>query len=87
MRYQLRYIRVRTHRKGELTVRDTGIEPVTPSVSGKCSTAELIALAFKFSHGGELRGGNGNRTRVDGFADRCLSHSAIPPWRETRLMW
>ena len=51
MRYQLRYIRVRTHRKGELTVRDTGIEPVTPSVSGKCSTAELIALAFKFSHG------------------------------------
>ena len=73
MRYQLRYIRVRTHRNGELTVRDTGIEPVTPSVSGKCSTAELIALAFKFSHGGELRGGNGNRTRVHGFAGRCLA--------------
>ena len=47
MRYQLRYIRVRTHRKGELTVRDTGIEPVTPSVSGKCSTAELIARSSK----------------------------------------
>ena len=24
-------------------VRDTGIEPVTPSVSGRCSTAELTA--------------------------------------------
>ena len=33
MRYQLRYIRV----------RDTGIEPVTSSVSGKRSPAELIA--------------------------------------------
>ena len=47
MRYQLRYIRVRIHRNGELTVRDTGIEPVTPSVSGKCSTAELIARSSK----------------------------------------
>ena len=35
MRYQLRYIR---------TVRDTGIEPVTSSVSGKRSPAELNAL-------------------------------------------
>ena len=35
MRYQLRYIR---------TVRDTGIEPVTSSVSGKRSPTELIAL-------------------------------------------
>ena len=34
MRYQLRYIR---------TVRDTGIEPVTSSVSGKRSPAELNA--------------------------------------------
>ena len=25
-------------------VDDTGIEPVTPSVSGKCSPAELIVL-------------------------------------------
>ena len=38
MRYQLRYIR---------TVRDTGIEPVTSSVSGKRSPAELIAQASK----------------------------------------
>src|SRR5450755_1375040 len=50
-------------------VGDTGIEPVTPSVSGKCSPAELIAR----------RGGSGNRTRVQGFAGPCLSHSAIPP--------
>ena len=25
-------------------VRDTGFEPVTPSVSGRCSTTELTAL-------------------------------------------
>ena len=28
-----------------------------------------------------LRGGDGNRTRVQGFADLCLSHSATPPER------
>ena len=47
MRYQLRYIRsagVRPHRgSGGILVRDTGIEPVTSSVSGKRSPAELIA--------------------------------------------
>ena len=37
MRYQLRYIR---------PVRDTGIEPVTSSVSGKRSPAELNAQYF-----------------------------------------
>lgn len=47
---------------------DTGIEPVTSSVSRKRSPTELIA-----------RGGSGNRTRVQGFAGPCLSHSAIPP--------
>ncbi len=30
-------------RSSELMVGDTGIEPVTPSMSTKCSTAELIA--------------------------------------------
>ena len=29
-----------------IMVGDTGIEPVTPSMSTKCSTAELIALTF-----------------------------------------
>ena len=47
---------------------DTGIEPVTSSVSRKRSPTELIA-----------RGGGGNRTRVQGFAGPCLSHSATPP--------
>ncbi len=47
---------------GLTMVRDTGIEPVTSSVSGKRSPAELIA-----------RGGDGNRTRVHGFAGRCLT--------------
>jgi site-specific DNA recombinase len=49
-------------------VGDTGIEPVTSSVSGKRSPTELVA-----------RGGCGNRTRVQGFAGPCLSHSANPP--------
>ena len=54
-------------------VGDTGIEPVASSVSRKRSPTELIA-----------RGGGGNRTRVQGFAGPCLSHSATPPvcpWR------
>ena len=50
-------------------VGGTGIEPVASSVSGKRSPAELTAR----------RGGSGNRTRVQGFAGPCLSHSAIPP--------
>ena len=29
-------------------VRDTGFEPVTPSVSGRCSTTELTALKSSF---------------------------------------
>lgn len=33
-------------------VRDTGFEPVTPSVSGRCSTTELTALDLS-SGGGE----------------------------------
>ncbi len=43
-------------------VGDTGIEPVTSSVSGKRATAAPIA-----------RGGYGIRTRVYGFAGRCLA--------------
>ena len=31
-----------TRKSGEFMVDDTGIEPVTPSMSTKCSTAELI---------------------------------------------
>ena len=41
---------------------DTGIEPVTSSVSGKRAPAAPIA-----------RGGYGIRTRVYGFAGRCLA--------------
>ena len=49
-------------------VGDTGFEPVTSSVSGKRAPTAPIA-----------RGGCGNRTRVQGFAGPCLSHSANPP--------
>lgn len=55
---------------GLKSVRDTGIEPVTSSVSGKRSPAELIARALFTWCGG---GGDGNRTRVHGFAGRCLT--------------
>jgi hypothetical protein len=48
-------------------VRGTGIEPATSSVSGKRSPAELTALDQ--GNGG----GDGNRTRVHGFAGRCLT--------------
>ena len=49
-------------------VGDTGFEPVTSSVSRKRAPTAPIA-----------RGGCGNRTRVQGFAGPCLSHSANPP--------
>ena len=49
-------------------VGGTRFELVASSVSGKRSPTELTA-----------RGGSGNRTRVQGFAGPCLSHSAIPP--------
>ena len=46
MRYQLRYIR-KSHKRASDLVHDTGIEPVTSSVSGKRSPAELIALSIQ----------------------------------------
>ena len=57
---------------GGFRVRDTGIEPVTSSVSGKRATAAPIAPveAFQLKKSG---GGDGIRTRVNGFAGRCLA--------------
>ena len=57
-----------------MLVRDTGIEPVTSSVSGKRSPAELIA------RGVHIGGGDGNRTRVHGFAGRCLTTRPLHRW-------
>ncbi len=45
---------------------------MTSSVSGKRSPAELIARASRPDVSGR-GGGDGNRTRVDGFAGRCLT--------------
>ena len=50
------------------SVGDTGFEPVTSSVSGKRATAAPIAQ-YSIAH----RGGDGIRTRVNGFAGRCLA--------------
>src|SRR3954447_25886445 len=65
------------HRKGDgiLQVGDTGIEPVTSPVSGKRATAAPIARAGTWPD----RGGDGIRTRVNGFAGRCLA--SRPPHR------
>ena len=49
------------------SVGDTGFEPVTSSVSGKRATTAPIA------HFLLLGGEDGIRTRVDGFAGRCLA--------------
>src|SRR5699024_7641651 len=53
-----------------LGVGDTGFEPVTSSVSGKRATAAPIARAALCGADG---GGYGIRTRVHGFAGRCLA--------------
>src|SRR6478672_13029176 len=50
-------------------VGDTGFEPVTSSVSRKRATAAPIAPGWCYV----VRGGYGIRTRVDGFAVRCLA--------------
>lgn len=59
-------------RTGGFMVGDTGIEPVTSSVSGKRATAAPIAR-HRRAGCGMLRGGDGIRTRVYGFAGRCLA--------------
>ena len=60
-------------------VGDTGIEPVTSFVSGKRATTAPIARMWSRSSlcardlHREKRGGYGIRTRVHGFAGRCLA--------------
>ena len=45
------WVAVTDQKPGEYMVDDTGIEPVTPSMSTKCSTAELIILCrLRFSY-------------------------------------
>ncbi len=57
----------------ENVVGDTGLEPVTSSVSGKrASQTAPIARAVVLWCLVE-RGGDGIRTRVHGFAGRCLA--------------
>ncbi len=51
-------------------VGDTGFEPVTSSVSRKRATTAPIARGEAVVF---VRGGYGIRTRVDGFAVRCLA--------------
>jgi hypothetical protein len=97
---QLSYVRMwscvrkRNTPRGEFSVRDTGIEPVTSSVSGKRATAAPIA-PVKAVRPSQLpgplhsrlqaylmRGGDGIRTRVYGFAGRCLA--SRPPHRDLK---
>jgi len=61
---------------GEGLVGDTGFEPVTSSVSGKRATTAPIAR-------GVARGEDGIRTRVYGFAGRCLASRPLHRFGET----
>ena len=52
------------------------------SCRGRCwvRTSDLLGVNEARSHcANRPRGGGGNRTRVQGFAGPCLSHSATPP--------
>ena len=64
---------------GFISVGDTGIEPVTSSVSGKRATAAPIAQILQNTSHRALQagGGYGIRTRVNGFAGRCLASRPI----------
>lgn len=53
---------------------------MTSSVSGKRSPAELIAPGNQ-----KLGGGDGNRTRVHGFAGRCLTTRPLHRWGPRHL--
>src|SRR6218665_2045637 len=61
--------------RGAFAVGDTGTQPVTPSVSGKRATAAPIAQTLR--RGAQFGGGYGIRTRVNGFAGRCLASRPI----------
>ena len=50
-------------------VGDTGIEPVTPSMSTKCSTAELITRLFEEAEQ--------NRSSVDWWAVDSVFHDGV----------
>ena len=52
----LQHLSTTTMNGDQKMVRDTGFEPVTPSVSGRCSTTELTAQFRGFPPGGEARG-------------------------------
>ena len=60
----------------------TGIEPVTSAVSRQRSPAELSAHMARHCI---ARGDVGNRTRVQGFADPCLT--TRPRRRKSRAVW
>ena len=61
-------------------MRDTGIEPVTSSVSGKRSPAELNALTAP-EVGRQLLRWKRESNPCARFCRPLPHHSAIPPWR------
>ncbi len=71
-------------------VGDTGIEPVTSSVSGKRATAAPIAQdsgKYGLTSCTKNRGGYGIRTRVNGFAGRCLASRPIHQLGSYQTNW
>src|SRR5699024_11956409 len=87
MRYQLRYIRKRNQARFlgfttevDIRVRDTGIEPGTPTVTRERSTAELLARCTRLYRQHKLRWKRESNPCAR-FCRQLPHHSAIPPWR------
>ena len=87
MRYQLRYIRKRNQARFlgfttevDIRVRDTGIEPVTSSVSGKRATAAPIAPCTCLYRQHKLRWRRDSNPCIR-LCRPLPRLSAIPPWR------
>ena len=65
--------------------RETGIEPATPSLARRCSTAEPLAHTTTGFH---LRAGDGNRTHVSSLEGWCSTielHPQVSGWQDSNL--
>lgn len=65
-------------------VRDTGFEPVTPSVSGRCSTTELTALSFPAFAGGRETWVDTDRDAIPFFIFCSLTDNFVERWAKKR---
>src|SRR3546814_6494483 len=64
--------------RGAGEARNPGFRGVPAVSGGHQRSTQKEPLTWDFTRSG-AGGGGGNRTRVQGFAGPCLSHSATPP--------